>query len=190
MKQIKVLYIEPREAEYKEIKVFDNLDEYLKVYNGGKDFVRIGIEKWKKLEVDDEIYYSYSHGYCGMDYDELFLTKNCYRKMLSYCKKTFKIYERDLFRTQKNSNTRVSDDLNSIEEVIDYMKNGKASWLPQICKEIDEEIIEKNKKIEVLKNEISNLEKDKEKLYDEDYLISKIKIEYTFDSQLYKSIKK
>ena len=33
MKQIKVLYIEPREAEYKEIKVFDNLDDYLKVYN-------------------------------------------------------------------------------------------------------------------------------------------------------------
>lgn len=189
MKEIKILYRKPVEAEYKEIKVFDNLDDYLKVYNGGKDFVRIGIEKWKKLEVDNEIYYSYSHGYYGIDYDELFLTKNCYMKMLSYCKKTFKIYECDLFRTQKSSNTRVSDDLNSIEEVIDYMKNGKASWLPNICKEIDEEIIEKNKKIEALKNEISNLEKDKEKLYDEEYLKSKIRTEYTFDSQFYKSVK-
>ncbi len=189
MKEIKILYRKPVEAEYKEIKVFNNLDEYLKVYNGGKDFVRIGIEKWNKLEVDDEIYYSYSHSYYGIDYDELFLTKNCYMKMLSYCKKTFKIYERDLFRTQKSSNTRVSDDLNSIEEVIDYMKNGKASWLPNICKEIDEEIIEKNKKIEALKNEISNLEKDKEKLYDEEYLKSKIRTEYTFDSQFYKSVK-
>ena len=48
MKEIKILYRKPVEAEYKEIKVFDNLDDYLKVYNGGKDFVRIGIEKWKK----------------------------------------------------------------------------------------------------------------------------------------------
>lgn len=191
MKQIKVLYREPREAEYKEIKVFDNLDEYLQVYNDGKDFVRIGIGNWKKIEVDGEIYYSYSYGDCGygINYDDLFLTKNCYMKMLSYCKKTFKIYERDLFRTQKSSNTRVSGDLNSIEEVIDYMKNSEASWLPQICKEIDEEIIEKNKKIEVLKKEISNLEKDKEKLYDEEYLKSKIRTEYTFDSQFYKSFK-
>ena len=189
MKEIKILYRKPVEAEYKEIKVFDNLDDYLKVYNDGKDFVRTGIGNWKKLKNGDETYYSYSHGYYGIDYDELFLTKNCYMKMLSYCKKTFKIYERDLFRTQKSSNTRVSDDLNSIEEVIDYMKNGKASWLPKICKEIDEEIIEKNKKIEVLKNEISNLEKDKEKLYDEEYLKSKIRTEYTFDSQFYKSVK-
>ena len=191
MKQIKVLYIEPREAEYKEIKVFDNLDDYLKVYNDGKDFVRIGIGNWKKLKNGDETYYSYSYGdySYGINYDDLFLTESCYMEMLKYCKKTFKIYERDLFRTQKNSNTRVSDDLNSIEEVIDYMKNGKASWLPQICKEIDEEIIEKNKKIEVLKNEISNLEKDKEKLYDEEYLKSKIRTEYTFDSQFYKSVK-
>ena len=191
MKEIKILYRKPVEAEYKEIKVFDNLDDYLKVYNDGKDFVRNGIGNWKKLKNGDETYYSYSYGNYsyGINYDDLFLTENCYMEMLKYCKKTFKIYERDLFRTQKNSNTRVSDDLNSIEEVIDYMKNGKASWLPQICKEIDEEIIEKNKKIEVLKNEISNLEKDKEKLYDEEYLKSKIRTEYTFDSQFYKSIK-
>ena len=191
MKKIKILYRKPVEAEYKEIKVFDNLDDYLKVYSDGKDFVRIGIGNWKKLKNGDETYYSYSYGDYSYDinYNDLFLTENCYMEMLKYCKKTFKIYECDLFRTQKNSNTRVSDDLNSIEEVIDYMKNGKGSWLPQICKEIDEEIIEKNKKIEVLKNEISNLEKDKEKLYDEEYLKSKIRTEYTFDSQFYKSIK-
>lgn len=191
MKEIKILYRKPVEAEYKEIKVFDNLDDYLKVYNGGKDFVRIGIGNWKKLKNGDETYYSYSNGDYSYDinYNDLFLTENCYMEMLKYCKKTFKIYERDLFRTQKSSNTRVSVDLNSIEEVIDYMKNGKGSWIPQICKEIDEEIIEKNKKIEVLKNEISNLEKDKEKLYDEEYLKSKIRTEYTFDSQFYKSFK-
>ena len=37
MKEIKILYRKPVEAEYKEIKVFDNLDDYLKVYNDGKD---------------------------------------------------------------------------------------------------------------------------------------------------------
>ena len=30
MKEIKILYRKPVEAEYKEIKVFDNLDDYLK----------------------------------------------------------------------------------------------------------------------------------------------------------------
>ena len=44
MKEIKVLYRKPVEAEYKQIKVFDDLDDYLKEYNGGKDFVRTGIE--------------------------------------------------------------------------------------------------------------------------------------------------
>lgn len=69
------------------------------------------------------------------------------------------------------------------------MNDEKRSWLPQICKEIDEEISEIKRKIEELKNKISSLEKDKEKLYDEDYLKSKIETEYTFDSQFYKSIK-
>lgn len=185
MKEIKVLYREPVEAEYKQIKVFDNLDDYLKIFNGGKDFVRAGIGNWKKLKNGDETYYSNF-----LNYDDLFLTESCYFEMLKYSKKTFKIYERDLFRTQKHSNTRFTGDLSSVEDVIDYMNDENRSWLPQICKEIDEEISEINREIEVLQNKISNLEKDKQKLYDEDYLISKIKTEYTFDSQLYKLIKK
>ena len=185
MKEIKVLYRKPVKAEYKEIKVFDDLDDYLKAYNGGKDFVRTGIENWQKLKNGDETYYSHF-----LNYDDLFLTENCYFEMLKYSKKTFKLYERDLFRTQKHSNTRFTGDLSSVDDVIDYMNDENRSWLPQICKEIDEEISEINREIEELQNKISNLEKDKEKLYDEDYLISKIKIEYTFDSQLYKSIKK
>ena len=175
MKEIKILC---RKPEYKQIKVFDDLDEYLSVYNGGKDFVRTGIGNWKKIKNGDETYYSHF-----LNYDDLYLTESCYAEMLKYSKKTFKLYERDLFRTQKHSNTRFTGDLSSVDDVIDYMNDEERSWLPQICKEIDEEI-------EELQNKISNLEKDKEKLYDEDYLISKIKIEYTFDSQLYKSIKK
>ena len=179
MKEIKVLY---RKPEYKQIKVFDDLDEYLSVYNGGKDFVRTGIGNWKKLKNGDETYYSYN--------GDLYLTERCYFEMLKYSKKTFKLYERDLFRTQKHSNTRFTGDLKSVDDVIDYMNDEERSRLPQICKEIDEEIDEINKQIEELQKKISSLEKDKEKLYDEDYLISKIKIEYTFDSQLYKTIKK
>ena len=185
MKEIKVLYRKPVEAEYKEIKVFDDLDDYLKAYNSGKDFVRTGIENWQRLKKGDETYYSHF-----LNYDDLFLTENCYFEMLKYSKKTFKLYERDLFRTQKHSNTRFTGDLSSVDDVIDYMNDENRSWLPQICKEIDEEISGINREIEELQNKISNLEKDKQKLYDEDYLISKIKIEYTFDSKLYKSIKK
>ena len=172
----------------KEIKVFDDLDEYLSVYNDGKDFVRTGIGNWQRLTNGDETYYTYSNS--NHSYDDLYLTERCYAEMLKYSKKTFKLYERDLFRTQKHSNTRFTGDLSSVDDVIDYMNDENRSWLPQICKEIDEEISEINNQIEELQNKISNLEKDKEKLYDEDYLISKIKIEYTFDSQLYKSIKK
>lgn len=191
MKKVKILYRKPVEAEYKEIKVFDNLDDYLKVYNDGKDFVRVGIGDWKKLEVGDEIYYSYSHGdySWAIDYDDLFLTEECYMEMLRYCKKTFKIHECNLFRTQKNSNTRFTGDLSSIEDVIDYMNDAKRSWLPQICKEIDEDIEEANKKIQELNNKITKLENDKKRLYDEEYLKSKIEVDYTFDSQFYKSVK-
>ena len=185
MKEIKVLYRKPVEAEYKQIKVFDDLDEYLSVYNGGKDFVRTDIGNWQRLKNGDETYYSHF-----LNYDDLFLTESCYAEMLKYSKKTFKLYERDLFRTQKHSNTRFTGDLSSVDDVIDYMNDENRSWLPQICKEIDEEISGINREIEELQKKISSLEKDKQKLYDEDYLISKIKIEYTFDSKLYISIKK
>ena len=68
MKEIKVLYRKPVEAEYKEIKVFDDLDDYLKEYNGGKDFVRTGIGNWQRLKNGDETYYSHF-----LNYDDLFL---------------------------------------------------------------------------------------------------------------------
>lgn len=184
MKKVNIIYREPVEAEYKELNVYDDLDDYLKDYNCGKDFTRIGIGEWKRLNTNEGIFYSFN-GY----YDDCFLTEKCYKQLLNYCKKTYKIYEGDLFRTQKNSNTRFTGELSSIDEVIEYMKDEKQSWLPQICKEIDEDIEELNKKINEIKVKINNLENDKKKLYDEDYLKSKIKVEYTFDSQYYKSIR-
>lgn len=188
MLKIKMLYRKPVEAEYKELKVYDNLDEYLeKEYD--RDFVRIGYQDWKSVNVDEKKYYAFSYNSWSLDYEQPFLTEETYKKLLSYCKKTYKIYESDLFRTQKNSNTRFTGELSSIEEVIEYMNNPEKSWLPQICKEIDEDIEEINKKINELKSKINKLEEDKKKLYDEEYLKSNIRVEYTFDSQYYKSIK-
>lgn len=184
MKKVNIIYREPVEAEYKELNVYDDLDDYLKDYNDGKDFVRTGIGSWRRLNTNEGIFYSYN-GY----YDDYFLTENCYKQLLSYCKKTYKIHECDLFRTQRHSNTRFTGELSSIDKTIEYMKDEKQSWLPQICKEIDEDIEELNEKINEIKIKINNLENDKKKLYDEEYLKSKIRIEYTFDSQYYKSIK-
>lgn len=184
MNKIKIIYREPVEAEYKELNVYDDLDDYLKTYNSGKDFIRTGIGDWEKLNTNEGIFYSFD-GY----YDDCFLTEKCYKQFLKYCKKTYKICENDLFRTQRNSNTRFTGELSSINEVIEYMNNDNKSWLPQICKEIDEDIEKINKQINELKCKINNLENDKKKLYDEEYLKSKIQTEYTFDSQYYKSIK-
>ncbi len=190
MNKIKVLYREPREAEYKEIKVFDDLDEYLKVYSK-EDFVRVGYEKWHSLKIDDKTYYSYSGGEysCSINFDDLFLTEECYKKLLKYCKKTYRLCEANLFRTQKNSNCRFTGDLASIQDVIDYMKDDEKSWLPQILEEIDEDILVAKVKIKDLENKIKQYENDKIKLYDEEYLKSNIEVNYTFDSIYYKSLK-
>ena len=184
MNKVKIIYREPVEAEYKELNVYDDLDDYLKTYNSGKDFIRTGIGDWKKLNTNEGIFYSFD-GY----YDDYFLTEKCYKYFLKCSKKTYKICENDLFRTQRNSNTRFTGELGSIDEVIEYMNDDNKSWLPQICKEIDEDIERINKQINELKCKINNLENDKKKLYDEEYLKSKIQTEYTFDSQYYKSIK-
>jgi hypothetical protein len=82
MNKVKIIYRKPVEAEYKELNVYDNLNDYLKSYNSGKDFVRKEIGNWKKLNTDKGIFYSYN-GYN----DEYFLTDECYKEMLKYSKK-------------------------------------------------------------------------------------------------------
>ena len=192
MEEIKILYSEPREAEYKTIKVFNDLDEYLKVYNDGKDFKRVGYEHWKVLNKGNNHYYSYSGGdyIYHTNYDDLFLTEECYRKLLNNCKRSFKIYERDLFRTQRDSNCRVSKEFSTIDGVLKYMKEDSGSWIPEVVKEIDEDIDAVNKKIKELQNKITILEEDKTKIQDEEYLKSNVKTEYEFDSLYYKSMNK
>lgn len=124
MLKIKMLYREPTEAEYKELKVFDSLDEYLKVYNEGKDFVRTGYENWNSVNIDGKKYYVFkSSCYGGINYDDLFITEKVYKDILKYSKKKYKIHESNLFRTGKNSNCRYTGDLGSAEEVINYIKD-------------------------------------------------------------------
>lgn len=188
MKIIKKLIREPREAEYQSMKVYDDLDEYLKDYNGGKDFVRVGYQDWYKICVDGQNYYSFENPYY-QDENIMYLDEATYNKLLEYCKKTYSIHAEDLLRTG-GVGSRFTGNFSSKREVIDYMYNDEGSWLPQLSKAIDEDIQELNKTIEGIENKIKQLNDEKKTLYDKDYLLSMIKTEYTFDSQFYKSIRK
>ena len=69
------------------------------------------------------------------------------------------------------------------------MKDENKSWLPQICNEINEDIKKLEEEMTRIQYKINHLEIDKLKLYDKDYLQSKMKIDYTFDSKKYKEEK-
>lgn len=174
MKTIKRMVREAREAEYEDLKVFDDLYEYIIYYrntkNNGRDFVRVGFQDWEKIYVNNNVYYHHI-------YEDNYLTENTYKELLNHCKKTYSIHEGRLLRTAKWSNTKYTGNQPTIEAVLEYMK-GEKSWLHQINKEIDEEI-------NTLQEKIDKLKKDKETLNSEEYLKSKIEIEYTFDSKKY-----
>mgnify|MGYP003318642060 CR=1 FL=1 len=173
MKIIKRMISAPREAEYEDIRAYDNLDDYVTDYGNqhGRDFVRVGFGDWRKEEINGNTYYHFR-------YDDMYLTEDVYKELLDHCEKTYSIHEHRLERTQRGSNTRVTGELPSVEAVLDYMKNSAGSWLPQVFKEIDEDIAALQKKIDHLNN-------IKATLQDEEYLKSKIETEYTFDSAKY-----
>jgi len=95
------------------------------------------------------------------------LTLEAYKKMLEESKITYQLCERDLIRCQYNSNTRFTGDQNTMQDVINYMRDENKSWLPQIYKEINEEI-------KGLQEKIKKLEEVKIVLQDDDYLIKHI----------------
>lgn len=186
MELLKVKIAEPKEAVYREYKTFDNINDYLKYYNDGKNFVRVGYENWKKVLLNEKPYYVFSYdGWTAAD--DIYISENVYKEILKYSKKGYAIHESDLFRTQKNSNCRSTGQLGSEDEVISYLK-GKNSWLPTICKEIDEDIQKEKLKIQEIENKIKKFEKEKLDIVDQTYLKSKIKMEYSFDSALYKQL--
>ena len=163
----------PRGATYEDIKVFDDLHDYITYYrneNSGKDFTRIGFQDWKGVEIDGNNYYHHW-------YEDNYLTEEAYKKLLKECEKTYHIQASSLIKSPRDGVEYISGNKPSVEAVIDYMKSEK-SWLHQVFKEIDQEISDLQKKID-------KLNKIKSTLNDEEYLKSKIKTEYTFDSKKY-----
>lgn len=183
-----------KEAEYEHMKVYDDLDEYLKDYAKGclsagaktKNFIRVGYEDWVKTIVDGKIYYSFKHEYKT---DEGYLTEDVYNQLLDNCEISYDIHESDLLRTQKHSSTRFTGGCIDEEECIEYMFDDDKSWLPQTILEINESIKEYESKIEDLQYKIEKLEEDKRTLYDIEYLKSKVKKHYRFDYKKYKEKK-
>ena len=185
MKKIEIVTQEAIPERKTSITVFDNLDEYLNVYNEGNDFVRVGFGDWNNKIVNGEKLYYFSNSW-HINYDELFITEKTYLELLKHCQKTYKIFEKDLVRTGKYSNTRFTGDLESEEEVIEYMLDNKRSWLPNVFKAIDEDIEEYKGKIKQLEEKIKLFESQKELLVDVKYLKNKIVVDYIFDSKKYK----
>lgn len=173
METIKIMVSEPREAIYKELHLFDNLDDYLEFCNEGKDFVRVGYQDWVKKIIDGKTYYSFDQ------YDDVCVTEELYKKILDECEKEYSIHESKLVRTQKNSNCRFSGGHPTKKEVMEYMRDENRSWLPRVYSEIDAEISSH----QVI---IDRLQEEKRLLQDDDYLKSKIKIEHKFDSAKYR----
>lgn len=173
METIKIMVSKPREAIYKELHIFDSMDDYLEFYNKGKDFVRTGFQNWKKNKIEGKIYYSYDYN------DDAYITEKLYKKILNECKKSYLIRERNLVRTQKNSNCRSTGSHPTKEAVMKYMRDDVRSWLPTVYSEIDAEISS-------YQAIIDRLHEEKRLLQDDDYLKSKIEIEYEFDSTKYR----
>ena len=152
----------------------------------------------EEKEINGVVYYK-------DQYYNIFLTKEVMEAVKDSCHKTYSLYECDLIRTQKHSNTRTTGQLESVESVIDYMLNSSNSWLPRILIEIDDDINKLNLDItkaysdmayfktkeelvvdinyltgliNKLEIEIFNLKSIKDKMVDVDYLKSKIRVEY------------
>lgn len=187
MKTIKKLIRKPVEAEYADIHVYDNLDEYINDYNNGKDFVKC-CNEWKKTMIDGQNFYSFSD-----KADEMYLTENVYKELLEHCDKKYSIYERKLFRTRKHLGVyREASfvEASSLEELLDYMNDKNESWLPELCEEINDEIKKLEKEITRIQGLINQLEKDKVKICSEEYLRTEVIEDYIFYSKKYKEKKK
>lgn len=157
------------------IKTYKVFDDYLEAHEyicGRKDFTfkYNHSEYWRSVIINDTLYYEKRY------HDTILLTVEAYNQMLNEAKKVFSIIEHDLIRTQKNSNCYYTGDLDSEEDVIKYMRNKNKSWLPQVYKEIDEEI-------SVLQQKINNLKDQKKLLKDDEYLKKHIRMEIQITSK-------
>ena len=167
-KELKVtIDFKPRVDEY---IVFDDFMEYHKVVAEREEF-EFRYEpyvKWRHKTINDVNYYFMEY------HSDLLLIESEYVRMLNTVEKEYNIHECDLIKTQHNSNTRYTGGLATKEDVINYMRSERNSWLPQIYKEIDEEVKELTREYQI---KVDKLNGYKTKLQDDDYLKSKIRTE-------------
>jgi hypothetical protein len=163
MKELKVVI--NQEPIIKEYKVFDDYLEAHKeiAQSDNFEFQYEQFTMWDKISLNGNIYFY------NLNNSNLLLTPEARRRLFEDAKRVFSIRERDLVRTQRNSNTRFTGHLDSISEVIEYMRDEQRSWLPQVFKEIDEDISELQKKIDELNHK-------KETLKDDGYLAKNVRV--------------
>ena len=149
------------------VRGYDIYDDYIEFFDTiilRPYVISLDLSDVSIVKINNEKYVDLYGGYGG---STKLLTQEAYKQMLEDCKIFYRLHESDLIRTQKNSNCRYTGDKDSIEEVIEYMRNSESSWLPQIYKEIDKDIDELQQKMDLLKERKATLQND-------DYLISKI----------------
>jgi ABC-type cobalt transport system substrate-binding protein len=145
-----------------EFEVYDDYKEYHRAIANSKDYkFSYDLDEWKLKTIDGKSYMKiYNHG-------NKILTVEAYVKMVAENEKTFQLRECDLIRTQHNSNTRFTGNRNSVEEVIEYMRNEKNSWLPTIYVEVATEIEKLTKEYEA---KVAKLTNQIQTLLDDEYL--------------------
>lgn len=174
MKILKQIIKPAQEAVTKDLIIFDNLEEYLncldkKGQNKYEDF-----ENWKKITIDNIDYHGCSNVY---------LTDNCYQKLLEMCKLVYGINGYDLLHCDKED--RVSKNFETVEELLQFVRQ---EWLPDIFNFIDKDICFYNEqintlktKINILQDKINMLKHDKELMSKDEYLKGVVQKRYILE---------
>ena len=153
------------------ITEYEVYDDYIKLHKSIANsdeftFQRDADDFKKEIINGSEYYHLYNWGYTYK-----LLTPSAYQKMMNECQRVYSLHESNLIRHQKNSNTRFTGDLKSKEDVIAYMRDEERSWLPQVYKEIDEEIAELKR---IYEEKVYKLSMQKITLMDDEHLKSNI----------------
>lgn len=144
----------------KEYSIYDDFNKYLETISNREhySFLFEDVRQFCSVIIDDVKYYSL------YDYDMgMLLTESAFEEFKKTATRIYTLHESNLIRTQRNSNTRFTGHLQDKKSVIEYMRDDRRSWLPQIYKEIDEEVSKLQKQIDTLKQQ-------KELLLDDEYL--------------------
>jgi len=145
-----------------EFEVYDDYNEYHRSVADSDEYqFSYDLSQWQVRTIDGKDYMkTYHHG-------NKVLTVEAYVKMVAENERTFQLHESDLIRTQQCSNTRFTGDKKSVEEVIEYMRDEKKSWLPNIYAEVATEI---EKLTEEYESKVARLTKQIQTLLDDEHL--------------------